>query len=173
MRTTDLARQRTGAVVFCVGAVATVAWGVGALLTLLDLALGATAPTYVPWLVAGAIPVTIAAAGVLLYGGMPRVTRRAGWLGAAWGVGLLFFIGGVDAMLHGANNVRLGGPSGQTEANVLVRAVVVELVLTVAIPAGIALWRRRWFPTLVAGATMVCFIGLLDTIFIVMASAPF
>ena len=71
MRTEDQARQRIGAVVFCAGAVATLAWAVGALLTLLDLALGATAPTYMPWLAAGAIPVTIAVAGVWLHGGMP------------------------------------------------------------------------------------------------------
>lgn len=173
MRTQDQARQRIGAVVFCVGAVATVAWGVGALLTLLDLALGATAPTYVPWLVAGAIPLAITAAGVSLLGRIPRLTQRTGCLGAAWGVGLLLFIGGIDGMLQGAHNVSLGGASYQAEASTLVRAVVAELLLTVAVVAGIALWRRRWFPTLVAAATMLCIIGLLDTIFIVMGSAPF
>jgi hypothetical protein len=149
------------------------AWGVGALLTLLDLVIGATAPTYLPWLVAGAIPLAIAVAGVLLYGGVPRVTLRTGCLGAAWGVGLLLFIGGIAGVLHGADNVRLGGPSYQAEANVLVRALIVELVLSVTITAGIALWRRRWFPTLVAGAIIMCMIGILDTIFIAMASAPF
>jgi len=43
-------------VLFTAGGVATVAWAVVAILTLVDLADGATAPTYVPSLVAGAIP---------------------------------------------------------------------------------------------------------------------
>jgi hypothetical protein len=166
-------RQRIGVVVFTVGAVATVAWSVGALITLLDLAIGARADTYGPWLVAGGIPALVAFAGVLLYGGVPELTLRRVCLGAAWGVGLILFLGGMDGLLQGARNVRLGGPTYQAEANALVGAVIVELVLTVAITAGVALWRRRWFPALAAGATIMCTIGLLDIIFIGMASAPF
>jgi hypothetical protein len=166
-------RQRIGAVVFTVGAVATVAWGVGALVTLLDLAIGARASTYGPWLLAGGIPVAIAFAGVLLYGGIPALTLRTGCLGAAWGVGLILFLGGIDGLLQGAQNVRLGGPAYQAEANDLVRAVIVELVLTVAITAGVTLWRRRWFPTLAAVATIMCIVGMLDIILIGMLSVPF
>jgi len=167
------ARQRVGIVAFATGAVASVAWGAGAFLTLLDIAIGARSPTYVPWLVAGAIPIGIAAAGVLLYGGTPRLTLRTGCLGAAMAVGLFLFIGGVDGILEGARNVRLGGPSYQSEANGLFRIGVVELLLAVAITAAIALWRRRWFPTLVVAATILCIVGLMDFIFIGMASAPF
>lgn len=166
-------RQLVGIVVFTAGAVASVAWGAGAFLTLVDLAIGARAPTYVPWLLAGGAPIGITLAGVLLYGGRPPLTPRTGCLGAAWGVGLFLFVGGIDGMLDGAHNVRLGGPLYQAEANGLVLAVVFELVLGVAITGGIALWRRRWFPTLVTGATIVCVVGLLDFIFIGMASAPF
>jgi hypothetical protein len=166
-------RKRIGVVVFAVGAVATVAWGVGALVTLLDLAIGARGNTYGAWLVAGAIPLLVAFAGVLLYGGVPAVTLRTGCLGAAWGVGLILFLGGMDGLLQGARNVRLGGPAFQAEATGLGHAVIIELVLAVAITAGVALWRRRWFPTLGAGATIMCIIGMLDLIFIGMASAPF
>src|SRR5438270_10133137 len=155
------------------GAVAPVAWGVGALATLIDLAIGARAPTYVPWLLAGTIPLSLAGAGVLLHGGMPTLTRRTGCLGAAWGVGLILFFGGADGLLQGAHNVRLGGPAYQAAADGLVGAVIVELVLILAITAGVALWRRRWFPPLAVGATLFCIFGLLDTIFIGMASAPF
>jgi hypothetical protein len=166
-------RQRIGVVVFTIGAVATVAWGVGALVTLVDLAIGARADTYGPWLVAGGIPLLVAFAGILLYGGVPELTLRTGCLGAAWGVGLILFLGGMDGLLGGSGNVRLGGPAYQAQANDLVRAVIVELVLAVAITAGVALWRRRWFPTLAAGATIMCIIGMLDIVFIGMASAPF
>jgi hypothetical protein len=89
------------------------------------------------------------------------------------GVGLFLFIVGVDGILEGARNVRLGGPPYQSEANGLVRIGVVELLLVVAITAAVALWRRRWFPTLVAAATILCIVGLMDFIFIGMASAPF
>jgi hypothetical protein len=51
--------------------------------------------------------------------------------------------------------------------------VIVELVLTLLLTAGVALWRRRWFPTLATGASIMCIIGILDIIFIGMASAPF
>ena len=166
-------RQRIGVVIFTVGAVATVGWGVGALATLVDLAIGARADTYGPWLVAGVVPLSVAGAGVLLYGRVPELTLRTGCVGVAWGVGLTLFLGGIDGLLGGAQNVRLGGPAYQAEANDLVRAVIVELVLAVAITAGVALWRRRWFPTLVAGATIVFIIGMVDVIFIGMASAPF
>lgn len=167
------ARQRIGVAVFTVGAVSTVAWGVGALVTLVDLAIGARADTYGPWLVAGGIPLLVAVVGVLLYGGVPELTLRTGCLGVAWGVGLILFLGGIDGLLGGARNVGLGGPAFQAEANDLVRAVIIELVLAVAITAGVALWRRRWFPTLAAGATIMFIIGMLDIIFIGMASAPF
>jgi hypothetical protein len=166
-------RQRIGEVVLTVGAVATVAWGLGALVILLDLAIGARASTYGPWLLAGGIPLAIAFAGVLLYGGMPALTPRTGCLGAAWGIGLILFLGGIDGLLQGAQNVRLGGPAYRAEANDLVRAVIVELVLTVAITAGVTLWRRRWFPTLAAAATIMCIIGMLDIIFIGVLSVPF
>ncbi|HKV29941.1 MAG TPA: hypothetical protein VJT14_02880 [Candidatus Dormibacteraeota bacterium] len=144
---------------------ATVAWAVVAVFTLVDLADGATAPTYVPSLVAGAIPVAIALVGVSFYGGLPRVTLRAGCLGAAWGVALLFFIGGIYGTLDSANTARLSGPSYQAEASKMVRAVVVEAILTLAVTAGIGLWRRQWFPTLVAGATLMCIFGLFDLLF--------
>jgi hypothetical protein len=157
-------RQRIGLVVFAIGAVATAAWGVGAALTLLDLAIGVRAPTYLPWLLAGSIAVAIAVVGLLFYGGLPRVTLRTGCLGAAWGIGLLLFVGGLYDMLQAAANVRLGGPANQVAADGLIRAVVAELLLTVAVSVGIALWRRRWFPTLVAGATVLCVVGLLDNI---------
>lgn len=166
-------RHRIGVVVFTVGAVATVAWGVGALVTLVDLAIGARADTYGQWLVAGGVPLLVAVAGLLLYGGVPPLTLRTGCLGAAWGVGLILFSGGIAGLLGGAQSVRLGGPAFQAEANDLVRAVIVELVLAIAIMAGVALWRRRWFPTLAAGATIMFIIGMLDIIFIGMASAPF
>jgi hypothetical protein len=166
-------RQRIGVVIFTLGAVATVGWGVGALATLVDLAIGARADTYVPWLVAGGLPLSVAVAGVLLYGGVPELTLRTGCLGVAWGVGLILFLGGIDGLLGGARNVRLGGPAYQAEANDLVRAVIVELVLAAAITAGVAVWRRRWFPTLAAGATITFIIGMVDVIFIGMASAPF
>jgi hypothetical protein len=160
-------------VVFTVGAVATVGWGVGALVTLLDLAIGARANTYRPWLLAGGIPVLVTLAGILLNRGMPALTLRIGCLGVAWGVGLILFLGGIDGLLQGAQNVRLGGRAYQAEANNLVRAVIVQLVLAAAITAGVALWRRRWFPTLAAGAIVMFIIGMLDIIFIGMASAPF
>jgi MFS superfamily sulfate permease-like transporter len=104
---------------------------------------------------------------------MPHLTPRTGCLGAAWGVGLLLFVGGIDGLLQGSQNVRLSGPAYQAEANDLVRSVIVELVLTLLLTAGVALWRRRWFPTLATGASIMCIIGILDIIFIGMASAPF
>lgn len=168
-----LVRRRIGTVVFTVGAIATAGWSVGALLTLVDLAIGATAPTYGPWLAAGSIPIATALVGVLLYGGLPQVTLRTGCLGAAWGVGLLLFMAGLYDMLQAAANIRFGGPSNQAAADGLIRAVIVELLLTMAVIGGIALWRRRWFPTLAAGATILCVIGLLDNIFLTMAAAPF
>jgi hypothetical protein len=170
---TRTGRERIGVVVFTVGAVATVGWGVGALVTLLDLAIGARANTYGPWLLAGGIPVLVTLAGILLNRGMPALTLRIGCLGVAWGVGLILFLGGIDGLLQGAQNVRLGGQTYQAEANDLVRAVIVQLVLAAAITAGVALWRRRWFPTLAAGAIVMFIIGMLDIIFIGMASAPF
>lgn len=166
-------RKRIGALVFTVGAVATVAWGVGALVTVLDLAIGARSSTYGPWLLAGGIPLAIAFAGVLLYGGIPASTPRTGCLGAAWGVGTILFLGGIDGLLQGAQNVRLGGPAYQAEADDLVRAVIVELVLTVVITAGVMLWRRRWFPALTAAATIMCIVGMLNIILIGMLSVPF
>ena len=141
------------------------AWAVFAILTLVDLAGGATAPTYVPSLVAGAIPLAITVAGVLFYGGVPRVTLRAGCLGAAWGVALLLFIGGIYGTLEAANGLRLGGPSDQAEASTMVRAVVVESILTLGVMAGIGLWRRQWLGTLVAGATVMSILGLVDLLF--------
>jgi hypothetical protein len=149
-------------VLFTAGGVATVAWAVVAILTLVDLAGGATAPTYVPSLVAGAIPLAITVAGVLFYGRVPRVTLQAGCLGAAWGVALALFIAGIYGTLDAANGARLGGPSYQAEASAKVRAVVVEPILTLAVMAGIGLWRRQWLPTLVAGATLMFIFGLLD-----------
>jgi hypothetical protein len=143
-------------VLFTAGGVATVAWAVVAILTLVDLADGATAPTYVPSLVAGAIPLAITVAGVLFYGGVPSVTLRAGCLGAAWGVALLFFIGGIYGTIDAAN---------KAEVSAMVRAVVVEPILTLAVMAGIGLWRRQWLPTLVAGATLMFIFGLLDLLF--------
>ena len=74
-------RQRIGLVIFAVGAVGTIGWGVGALVTLVDLAIGARADTYVPWLVVGGVPLSVAVAGVLLYGRVPELTPRTGCLG--------------------------------------------------------------------------------------------
>jgi len=96
---------------------------------------------------------------------VPRVTLRAGCLGAAWGVALLLFIGGIYGTIDAAYSVRLGGPSYQAEASAMVRAVVVEPILTLAVLAGIGLWRRQWLPTLVAGATLTFIFGLLDLLF--------
>jgi hypothetical protein len=155
-------RQRIGITLFIAGAVGTVYWGVGAVLIVNDLAIGATAPDYVPWLVAGILPVTIAAAGALLYGRIPRVTPQTGCLGSAWGVGLFLFIGGVWGTLDGIKNLRLSGPSYQAEASAVALALVIELVLGTAVTAAVGLWRREWFPTLVATATLMCVIGLLD-----------
>jgi hypothetical protein len=159
------ARQWIGVVIFTAGGVATVAWAVVAILTLVDLAGGATAPTYVPSLEAGAIPLAITVAGVLFYGGVPRVTLRAGCLGAAWGVALLLFIAGIYGTLDTARGMRLSGPSDQAQASAMVRTVVVEPILTLAAMAGIGLWRRQWLPTLVAAATLMSILGLLDLLF--------
>lgn len=86
---------------------------------------------------------------------------------------MILFLGGIDGLLQGAQNVRLGGPAYQAEADELVSAVIVELVLTVAITAGVTLWRRRWFTTLTAAATIMCIVGMLDIILIGMLSVPF
>jgi hypothetical protein len=168
-----MARQRIGAIAFTIGAVATFGWSVGALVTLTDLAIGAMASTYAPWLLAGVVPLGIAVLGVALYGGIPQLTLRSGCLGAAWGFGLLVFVAGVQGLLQGAHNVGLGGPTYQSEARVLVGAVIVEVLLTIAITAGVAVWRRRWFSALAAAATLMCILGVLDVVFIAMASAPF
>jgi hypothetical protein len=165
-------RRAIGAVVFALGTVATVAWGVGAIATLFDLAIGARADTYQPWLLAGAIPLGVVIAGVWLYGGMPPLTLRTGCLGAALGVGLILFFSGIEGLLQGARNVRLGGPAYQAEADNLVGAVIAELVLAVALTTGVGLWRKRWFPALAVGATVMSIVGMLDIIFIAMASAP-
>ena len=166
-------RQRIAVVIFTVGAIATVSWGVGALATVVDLAIGARSDTYGPWLLIGGIPLFVALAGVLLNGGVPSLTLRTGCLGSAWGVGLIFFLSGVYGLLEGARNVRLGGPAYQAEADNLVRLVIVELLLAAAITAGVALWRRQWFSALAAGATLMCVIGMFDIVLIGMASAPF
>jgi hypothetical protein len=160
-------------VVFTAGAVTTVAWAVGALVILLDLAIGATAPTYGPWLVAGALPLSLSGVGCWLIGGMPAFTLRTGCLGAVWGIGLTLFVGGTYDLLQGAQNVRLGGPAYQAAADDLVRTVIFELIFAVAVIAGVAIWRRRWFPTLAVGATVLCLVGTLDNIFMAMASTPF
>jgi hypothetical protein len=110
----------------------------------------------VPSLVAGAIPLAITVTGVLFYGGVPSVTLRAGCLGAAWGVALLLFTGGIYGTIDAAN---------KAEVSAMVRAVVVEPILTLAVMAGIGLWRRQWLPTLVAGATLMFIFGLLDLLF--------
>jgi hypothetical protein len=61
--------------------------------------------------------------------------------------------------------MRLSGPSDQAQASAMVRTVVVEPILTLAAMAGIGLWRRQWLPTLVAAATLMSILGLLDLLF--------
>jgi len=62
--------------------------------------------------------------------------------------------------------------SSPSSADGLVGAVVTEVVLIAAITAAVAPWRRRWIPTLAAGATALSIVGILDVIFIGTASAP-